>query len=144
MRPYRAVLSARFRMLLQYRARAIAGFGTQLFWGFVRIMVFDAFYGSHTGAKPMELTAVITYIWLGQAFLGMLPWNVDNDVLDLVRTGDVAYEFLRPVDAYALWFARALAWRTATPLLRAIPMFLFAIVAQKHIVKGLTLGAVKG
>ena len=70
MRPYRAVLSARFRMLLQYRARAIAGFGTQLFWGFVRIMVFDAFYGSYAGAKPMELTVVITYIWLGQAFFG--------------------------------------------------------------------------
>ena len=36
MRPYWAVLSARFRMLLQYRAAALAGLGTQVFWGLIR------------------------------------------------------------------------------------------------------------
>ena len=128
MSPYRAVISARFRSLLQYRVAALAGFGTQLFWGFVKIMVLDAFYGSHVGSKPMALGAVVSYVWLGQAFLGMLPWNVDRDTLALVQTGDVAYELLRPVDTYVLWFSRALAWRTATPLLRAVPMFLFSMV----------------
>ena len=44
----------------------------------------------------------------------------------MVRTGDVAYERLRPVDPYAFWYARAVARRTATPLLRAIPMVLTA------------------
>ena len=31
--PYRAVVSARYRMLLQYRAAAFAGLVTQCFWG---------------------------------------------------------------------------------------------------------------
>ncbi len=40
----------------------------------------------------------------------------------------------------------ALDWgaMTAASIIAIIPMLLFAIVAQKHIVKGLTLGAVKG
>ena len=42
----------------------------------------------------------------------------------MVRTGDVLYERLRPVDAHTFWYARAVALRTASPLLRAIPMIL--------------------
>jgi ABC-2 type transport system permease protein len=53
---------------------------------------------------------------------------VDRDILELVRTGDVAHELLRPVEMHSLWFSRALAWRTATPFLRAVPMFLFAMI----------------
>ena len=37
--PYRAILSARFRMLLQYRAAALAGLWTQIFFGFVLLMM---------------------------------------------------------------------------------------------------------
>ena len=37
LRPYRAILSARFRMLLQYRAAAIGGIWTQIFFGLVLI-----------------------------------------------------------------------------------------------------------
>jgi multiple sugar transport system permease protein len=33
---------------------------------------------------------------------------------------------------------------TAASIIAIIPMLLFAVVAQKHIVKGITLGAVKG
>ena len=35
LQPYRAVVSARFRTLLQYRAAALAGLWTQVFWGLV-------------------------------------------------------------------------------------------------------------
>ena len=40
MRPYLAIVSARFRMLLQYRAAAIAGLWTQVFFGLVLIMIY--------------------------------------------------------------------------------------------------------
>jgi len=121
--PYRAVLAARFRVLLQYRAAALAGFVTQVFWGFIRVMVFEAFYRSSTAAsQPMTFRDVVTYIWLGQAMLAMFPWSVDPDIRSMVRTGDVSYELLRPTDLYGLWYTRALAMRAAPTLLRAIPM----------------------
>jgi ABC-2 type transport system permease protein len=122
-RPYHAVFRARFQLLLQYRAAAVAGFGTQCWWGAIKVMIFAAFLAGPV-ASPMTLRQTIDYIWLGQAFLMMLPWSADPELARMVRSGDIAYERLRPVDGYAYWYARAVARRTATPLLRATPMVL--------------------
>ena len=128
LRPYRAILSARFRMLLQYRAAAIAGLWTQVFFGLVLLMIYEAFYRSTTAPQPMSFPEVASYIWLGQALLAMLPWNADADIRAMVRNGAVAYELCRPIDVYSLWYARALAWRTAPTILRAAPMCVIAAV----------------
>ena len=126
MSPYTALLRARFRVLLQYRAAAIAGAGTQLFWGLIRMMIFQAFYDSTSLPQPLSRADAITYIWLGQALLALLPWNLDSDIRGMVRTGTVAYELLRPVDLYSAWYMRAVAHRTAPTLLRCIPLFALA------------------
>jgi ABC-2 type transport system permease protein len=120
-RPYQAVFRARFQLLLQYRAAALAGFGTQCWWGAIKVMVFAAFLRD-AASSPMTLRETVDYIWLGQALLTLLPWSADAELARMVRSGDVAYERLRPLDTYAFWYARATARRTATPLLRAIPM----------------------
>jgi hypothetical protein len=44
-RPYLAIVGARARVLLQYRAAALAGVATQCFWGLIKIMILTAFYG---------------------------------------------------------------------------------------------------
>ena len=124
-RPYQAVFRARFTLLLQYRAAALAGFGTQCWWGAIKIMVLTAFFRGAV-APPMTLRQAIDYIWLAQALLTLLPWSVDPDVARMVRSGDVGYDRLRPLDTYGFWYARAVARRTATPLLRAVPMVLTA------------------
>lgn len=129
LRPYRAIVGARFRMMLQYRVSAIAGVFTQIMFGLVYVMVFEAFYRSSTPAvQPMTFAQIAAYVWLGQALLAMLPWNADPEIRAMIRSGAVAYELCRPVDLYAMWFARALAWRTAPTVLRAIPMTIFAMV----------------
>jgi ABC-2 type transport system permease protein len=124
-RPYQAVLRVRFQLLLQYRAAALAGFVTQCWWGAIKVMVLAAFF-REASTTPMTLSQAIDYTWLGQALLTLLPWSADPEIARMVRSGDVAYERLRPVDTYAYWYARAVARRTATPLLRAIPMVLAA------------------
>ncbi len=126
MTAYAAVIGARFRMLLQYRAAALAGVATQLFGGLIRVKIFEAFYRSTTAPQPMDFRQVVTYVWLGQAFFALLPWAVDADVRAMIRTGTVAYELVRPLDLYALWYSRALAARLAPTVLRAAPMFVVA------------------
>ena len=126
MRPYLAILSAQMRTLLQYRAAALAGVFTQLVFGLIHVMVFEAFYGSSDGPHPMRLEQVIVYVWLGQGLLGMLPCNIDPAVRDQVRSGTVVYELVRPLHLYNLWFSRAMALRTAPTILRAVPLFIVA------------------
>jgi ABC-2 type transport system permease protein len=123
---YQALVSARFRALLQYRSAAIAGFTTQIFFGLVFVMVFEAFFRSSTAFQPMTLPEVTTYIWLGQAFLVLQPWNVDRELQTMVRSGGVTYELLRPLDLYFAWFTRAIALRTAPTLLRSAPLLTLA------------------
>jgi ABC-2 type transport system permease protein len=89
-------------------------------------MVFVAFFASTTAAQPMSLTEVLVYIWLGQALLALLPWNVDQEIAGHIRSGGVAYELLRPLNLYGFWFARTLAFRAAPTLLRMVPMLVFA------------------
>jgi ABC-2 type transport system permease protein len=126
MKPYLAIVAVRFQMLLQYRAAALAGVATQFFWGAIKVMVFMAFFESVTSPQPMTLSQVLVYVWLGQALLALLPWNVDPEIAEHVRGGGVAYELLRPLDLYAFWFARTLAFRAAPTLLRMGPMLAVA------------------
>lgn len=125
-RAYTSVIAARYRTLLQYRLAAMAGLTTQLFWGVINVMVFFAFYAVSDKQQPMSLAQVISYIWLGQALLGMLPWNVDKDIESLIRQGAVSYELVRPLDLYNFWFCRTIALRTATTTLRCFPLVIFA------------------
>lgn len=126
MKPYRAMLAARFRLLLHYRAAALAGLGTQLFFGAVLVAVMRAFYASSDAVQPLALGQAVTYLWLGQAFFSLLPWRGDPDVTALVRSGGIAYELLRPVNLYAFWLSRAIALRTAPVALRAVPLLIIA------------------
>jgi viologen exporter family transport system permease protein len=129
LRPYLAIVSARFRMLLQYRSAALAGLFTQAFFGVTLIMIYEAFYRSSAAAvQPMAFAQVASYVWLAQALLAMLPWNADAEVRAMVRSGAIAYELCRPIDLYSLWYARAVAQRTAPTILRAAPMVVLATI----------------
>jgi len=129
MRAYAVLLATRFKVLLQYRAAAVAGAATQLFWGFILICVYRAFYASSDAPPPMPLPALVTYVWLGQMLLALLPWNHDREIEALVRRGDVAFELVRPIDLYALWYARCVATRTSQASLRALPIVALAGIA---------------
>ena len=129
LRPYVAAFASRFLQMLQYRTAAWAGFGTQCWWGGIKVMVLAAFYGGASAAGsdvPMSLTQAITYTWLAQGLLALLPWMGDPEVAHAVRTGSIAYDRLRPVDAYALWFVRSTGWIAARVLPRVALMLLFA------------------
>jgi len=126
MRAYLAIFSAYFRTLLQYRAAALAGVATQVFWGLIRMMILEGFYRSTTAAQPMSYPEVVTYIWLGQAMILLVITGIDLDIRTMMRSGTVAYELLRPLDLYRLWYCRALARRTAPLLLRMVPIFVIA------------------
>ena len=54
-RPYLALFAARFLMMLQYRAAAVAGIATQFWFGAIMIMALSAFYRGGHGSASITL-----------------------------------------------------------------------------------------
>ena len=126
LRPYWAILTARFRTMLQYRGAALGGVVTQAFFGLVRIMILEGFYRSSATTPSLSFAAAVGYIWLGQAAFTLQPYNLDRQVRAMVASGTVAYELVRPLHLYAFWYFRAVAWRSAPVVLRLGPMVVIA------------------
>lgn len=119
-------------MGLQYRAAAYGGIITQFFWGFMEIAAMHAFRESNPSAYPMTMEATCSYIWFQQAFIAMLSARVfDGEILESVRSGNIAYELCRPVRIYDLWFFRSTASRLSGAGLRCIPILLVALFLPK-------------
>ena len=118
----------RFLTGLQYRAAAAAGIATQFAWGFLEILVYRAFYQADAAAFPMEFSAVVNYIWLQQALLALfVPWLMETEIFSAIVDGNVAYELCRPVHIYHMWFARLLAHRISSALLRCAPILFISL-----------------
>lgn len=128
MKAYLAILYVRMATLFQYRGAAFAGIATQVFWAIIKTMILTAFYAYASADQPISLAQAITFIWLGQALLALLPWNIDKELEAQVKNGNVSYELVRPINLYCLWYARAFAIRTIPTLMRCIPVFMIAIL----------------
>jgi ABC-2 type transport system permease protein len=127
-RAYSAIFSARCRTLLQYRAAALAGLACQMFWGLIRVAIFSTFYALSPHDQPMTLPEIITYVWLCQAFIRLLPFGADGDVRAQINSGSIVYELTRPVDLYMLWYSRSVANLSAPVVLRCLPIVAVAAV----------------
>lgn len=112
---------------LQYRTAALAGVVTQFAWGFLLLMVFTAFRNQNPSASGFETGQLASYVWLMQAFLTfVMIWFRDNELFELITSGNLVYEFCRPLDLYGAWFARLAAQRLAAAALRSFPILVVA------------------
>lgn len=123
MKKYLAFFRLRFSTGLQYRAAAFAGVATQFAWGFMRILMFQAFYEADPSAFPMSFQGLVSYIWLQQALLMMFStWSGPTDIFESISSGQVAYEMCRPMDLYTMWWTKICAVRLSKTALRFVPV----------------------
>lgn len=132
MKKYVSFFRLRFINGLQYRAAALGGIATQFLWGGLSILLYKAFYEADPGAFPMGLNEVFTYIWLQQAFLALfMVWFFENEIFDAISNGNIAYEIIRPIDLYHMWFTKNVAGRLSKAMLRSMPILLLAVILPK-------------
>ncbi len=129
MRAYFSVFKIRLINGLQYRTAALAGMATQFFWGFMFIMIYEAFYKNGTAVQPISLNQLIDYIWLQQAFLVFIMlWYRDAEIFNLITDGNIAYELCRPCSLYGFWYSKLTAQRLSGALLRCFPILVIAFL----------------
>lgn len=129
MKKYFSFFRMRLMTCLQYRASYVSGLVTQLPWGLMECFAYLTLHQSNSGIFPMELSSVITYIWLREAFFVLFTvWNSDNDIFESIVSGAVSYELCRPLSIYNMWFARAAGGRFASLATRSLPILLVAFL----------------
>ena len=132
MKAYLSFMKLRLGVGLQYRFAAIAGMLTQLFFGAMYVMMYEAYY--RTGVSSgMEWQQLISYLWMYQAFFFLTTFNLlDPDIHDSIVTGQVSYELIRPLNIYWLWYAKLFAKKISGTLLRFLPVLIVAALLPYH------------
>lgn len=130
MRAYLNYFKLRVITNLQYRSAALAGIATQLFFGFLFIMLYLALYESNTGVNaPMDWNTLVSYLWLQQAFYAITyPYLKDNELLNMISNGNLAYELIRPQNFYFKFYTKMLAERIVATLLRCLPILIIGML----------------
>ena len=125
MKAYFSILRQQMIGQMQYRAGFWAGMSTHIFWGVARAAILVAFYVYGQGEAGITMQQAVSMVWLQQLAGVLVPgWNTNADaaLYNQLRTGDVAYELLRPLDAYTHWYVRSIAGRIGTFLLELVPI----------------------
>ena len=130
MSSYFGLFKMTFKGELQYRAKALSGIITQVFWGLMYIYLYTAFMGGKI-IEGFSISQMISYVWIGQAFFVLrfadLPKNCANEI----ENGNVCYKFVRPVDLYNQWYAEHFGYKLSGTIIRCFPLAVVAFLLPK-------------
>ena len=126
---YLKYFKLRIIAFMQYRVAAISGLMTQFFWGLMLIFIYVALYSNVNILDVISLPQIIIFIWLQQAFYTLLAVRLnDDEIANLIKSGDVAYEIVRPYNLYFWWYIKMIAKRVSAGVLRFLPVLVLAFL----------------
>ncbi|MER5720695.1 ABC-2 family transporter protein [Streptomyces sp. NPDC002418] len=131
MRLYAVVAAGGFRRYATYRVATLAGVFTNTVFGFIMAYTYIALWDKRPHLGGYDMSQALTYVWLGQALLmtcAMMGGGFEDELMERIRTGDIAVDLYRPADLQLWWMAGDLG-RAAFHLLGRgiVPMVLGAM-----------------
>ena len=124
-RVYWRLLVAGFRRQSAYRLAALGGLVANLTFGLLKVAILFATVRAAGGTLHGYTTeSMSTYVWLSQGMLGSVNLNGRTDLALRVRDGQVAVDFLRPVDLQAATVATESGMALFALLPRGLPSVL--------------------
>lgn len=101
-RVYWRLLVAGFRRQSAYRLAAVGGLVANLTFGLLKVAILFATVRAAGGQlHGYTIASMSTYVWLSQGMLGSVNLTGRTDLALRVKDGQVAVDFLRPVDLQA-------------------------------------------
>lgn len=125
LRTFALLVRAGFRRHSTYRLALLAGMTTNSVFGVIRAAVLLAALASAgTAIGGYDAPMALAFVWWGQALLGTVNLWGFHEVTDRVRTGDIAVDFLRPLNPQLTYLAGDLGRAAVNALGRGIPALL--------------------
>lgn len=134
MRLYAMVAAGGFRRYATYRIATAAGVFTNTVFGFIMTYAYVALWDARPHLGGYDMPQALAYVWLGQALLmtcSMMGGGFEDELIERIRTGDVAVDLYRPVDLQFWWLASDLG-RAAFHLLGrgVVPMVIGSLAFE--------------
>ncbi|MEV8566662.1 ABC-2 family transporter protein [Streptomyces sp. NPDC051322] len=131
MRLYAVVAAGGFRRFATYRIATVAGVFTNTVFGFIMAYTYIALWHERPHLGGYDQAQALTYVWMGQALLttmALMGGGFEDELIERIRTGDIAIDLYRPADLQLWWLACDLG-RAAFQLLGrgVLPMALGAL-----------------
>ncbi|MFD9000577.1 ABC transporter permease [Streptomyces sp. NPDC059582] len=107
-RVYVAVAAGGFRRYATYRVATAAGVFTNTVFGLILVYTYLALWDEKPHLGGYDQAQAVTYVWLGQALLSTLALGgggVETELMERIRTGDIAIDLYRPVDLQLWWLS---------------------------------------
>jgi ABC-2 type transport system permease protein len=124
-RTFGLLVRAGFRRHSTYRLALLAGMTTNSVFGVIRASVLLAAIASAGAAiGGYDGPMAVAFVWWGQALLGTVNLWGFREVGERVRTGDIAVDFLRPVDPQLAYLAADLGRAGVNAVARGVPALL--------------------
>lgn len=129
MRVYWRLLAAGFRRQSAYPLAALGGLTANMTFGLLKVAVLFATVRAAGGTlHGYDTLSMSTYVWLSQGMLGAVNLDGRSDLALRVKDGQVAVDFLRPVDLQGSVIATETGRYLFSLLPRGVPSVLLGAV----------------
>lgn len=100
-RTYLRLFVAGFRRQSTYRLAALGGLVANTTFGLLKVAILFAVVETAGGElEGYDVATMSAYIWISQGMLGSVNLMGRTEIAERIRSGDVAVDFLRPVDVH--------------------------------------------
>ncbi|MFE0257881.1 ABC transporter permease [Streptomyces sp. NPDC059010] len=127
-RLYLAVAVGGFRRYATYRAATAAGVFTNTVFGVILVYTYLALWDEKPHLGGYDQAQAVTYVWLGQclyATLAIQGGGAEKDLMERIRTGEIAVDLYRPSDLQLWWLAGDMGRSLFQLLGRGVVPFVF-------------------
>lgn len=122
MRTYLRLFVAGFRRQSTYRLAALGGLVANATFGLLKVaLLFAAVRTSGGELAGYDVATMSSYIWISQGLLGSVNLMGRTEMAERIRSGDVAVDFLRPVDVHLASVTTEVGRATFALIPRGIP-----------------------
>ncbi|MBL3666779.1 ABC-2 family transporter protein [Streptomyces sp. M2CJ-2] len=128
---YLAVVAGGFRRYATYRAATVAGVFTNTVFGLILVYTYLALWNERPDLGGYGSAQAVTYVWLGQALYATLAvqgGGFEIELMERIRTGEIAIDLYRPADLQWWWLAHDLGRSGFQLLGRGVVPFLFGVL----------------
>lgn len=120
--PYGRLFTAGFREQAAYRLAMFGGLVANLTFGFLKVaMLFATVRAAGGTVQGYDVGSMSAYIWVSQGMLGSVNLHGRLDFSDRIKNGDVAIDFLRPVNVQLATIATEVGKAVFALIPRGVP-----------------------